>query len=446
MADRDKRQVEKIVLTLFGYAQKAREEFLLLKLFQRCVEEELGFVSTVQDFIRGNAQFIKLVAQYNRGARERKYLKDLLSPLVQDVMSQDGLDLETDPCAIYRATITQEEMETGQPSRRPLEVAFNDALADPMARTIFIRHLQSLRASTEAFLSAILASTRKMPYGVRYIAREVFRALQAKFPNEPEDALIKVVGHLVYYRYLNPAIVAPEGFDVVETLVGPVQRKNLAEVSKMLTQIAVGKLFNDENPYLQPLNDYVSNASERFTKWLHGIIDCPDAELHFGADEFVDHTVQQKPVIYISPNEIYSMHLLLSQQIDHLAQAQDDPLRVILKELGAPPVSNTQELNSARDSEITFELVSRMATLQDPEAETKALFVETKRLVLSLLKVQSGKTLVDVFVAPVTDGRRCSGRRSSRTKSPLTVNGRPAYPPTPALVDWKTFDASPLPS
>ena len=97
MADRDKRQVEKIVLTLFGYAQKAREEFLLLKLFQRCVEEELGFVSTVQEFIRGNAQFIKLVAQYNRGARERKYLKDLLSPLVSDIMAQEGLDLETDP-------------------------------------------------------------------------------------------------------------------------------------------------------------------------------------------------------------------------------------------------------------------------------------------------------------------------------------------------------------
>lgn len=41
--------------------------------------------------------------------------------------------------------------------------------------------------------------------------------------------------------------------------------------------------------------------------------------------------------------------------------------------------------------------------ISDPEAETKALFVETKRLILSLLKVQSGKTLVDVFVAPVTE-------------------------------------------
>ena len=403
MSDKHKRQMEKIVLTLFGYAQKSREEYLLLKLFQRCVTEELSLVSTVQEFIRGNAQFIKLVVQYNRGAKERKYLRDLLSPLVQGVMNDDGLDLETDPCAIYRATINQEEMETGQPSRRPLDVNFHEALADPMARTIFIRHLQALRGTTEAFLNAILASTRKMPFGIRYIAREVFRALQAKFPNEPEEALIKVVGHLVYYRYLNPAIVAPEGFDVIETLVGPMQRKNLAEVSKMLTQVAVGRLFSDDNPYLQPLNEYVSQASERFTKWLFTVVDCPDAEMQFSADEFLDHTAQQKPVIYISPNEIYSMHLLLNEQIDHLAPLAEDPLRTILSELGAPPVSNTHELNTARDSEITFELTSRMTTLKDPEAETKALFVETKRLVLSLLKVQSGKTLVDVFVAPVTD-------------------------------------------
>lgn len=403
MSDKQKKQVEKIVLTLYGYAQKAREEYLLLKLFQRCVAEELSLITSVQEFMRGNAQFIKLVLQYNRGAKERKYLRDLLAPLVHGIMEDDGLDLETDPCAIYRATINQEEMETGQRSQRPMEVSFHEALADPMARTIFIRHLQSLRGTTDAFLLHITGSTAKMPYGIRYIAREVFRALQEKFPSEPESSLLKVVGHLVYYRYLNPAIVAPEGFDVIEKLVGPLQRKNLAEVSKMLTQIAAGRMFNDDNPYLQPLNDYVRQASDRFQKWLLNVIEVPDAELQFSADEFLDHTVQQRPVIYISPNEIYSMHLLVADQIDAMAPLAEDPLRTVLTELGPPPVSQTQELNTARDSEITFELVSRRTSLKDPEAETKALFVETKRFVLSLLKVQSGKTLVDVFVAPVTE-------------------------------------------
>ncbi|KAK0546133.1 iqgap- protein [Tilletia horrida] len=402
MSDKQKKQIEKTVLTVFGYAQNSREEYLLLKLFQQCVIEELANASSVQEFIRGNAQFIKLVVQYNRGAKERKYLRDLLSPLIQGVMDDDGIDLETDPCAIYRATINMEEMQTGMPSQRPLEVNFHEALADPTARLIFIRHLQALRGTTEAFLSAVIGSTKRMPYGIRFIAREVFRALQAKFPNEPENALIKVVGHLVYYRYLNPAIVAPEGFDVVETLVGPVQRKNLAEISKMLTQIAVGKLFSEDNPYLQPLNEYVSQASQRFTKWLFSVIDVQDAEMQFSASEFLDHAANQKPVIYISPNEIYSMHNLVLNQLDHLAPHQDDPLRAVLMELGSAPISNTQELNTARDSEITLELKSNVRTLKDPEAETKALFVETKRLVLSILKVQTGKTLLEVFLAPVS--------------------------------------------
>ncbi|KAL9937212.1 hypothetical protein V8E36_003621 [Tilletia maclaganii] len=401
MSDKQKKQIEKIVLTLFGYAQNSREEYLLLKLFQQCVVEELAGVGTVQEFIRGNAQFIKLVVQYNRGAKERKYLRDLLSPLVRGVLDDDTIDLETDPCAIYRATINMEEVQTGMPSRRPLDVNFHEALADPTARLIFIRHLQALRGTTEAFLAAIIGSTKRMPYGIRYIARETFRALQTKFPNEPETALIKVVGHLVYYRYLNPAIVAPEGFDVVETLVGPVQRKNLAEISKMLTQIAVGKLFSEDNPYLQPLNEYVSQASVRFTKWLFSVVDVQDAEMQFSASEFLDHAANQRPVIYISPNEIYSMHALVLGQMDHLAPHQDDPLRAVLRELGSAPVSNNQELTTARDSEITLELKSNVRTLKDPEAETKALFVETKRLVLSILKVQTGKTLLEVFLAPV---------------------------------------------
>ena len=43
----------------------------------------------------------------------------------------------------------------------------------------------------------------------------------------------------------------------------------------------------------------------------------PDAETQFHAHEFMDATVQPKP-IYISPNEIYTMHSLLLQHQDFL--------------------------------------------------------------------------------------------------------------------------------
>ncbi len=40
--------------------------------------------------------------------------------------------------------------------------------------------------------------------------------LQAKFPEAPEDDILKVVGNLLYYRYMNPAIVAPDALDIVD--------------------------------------------------------------------------------------------------------------------------------------------------------------------------------------------------------------------------------------
>jgi hypothetical protein len=47
------------------------------------------------------------------------------------------------------------------------------------------------------------------------------------------------------------------------------------------------------------------------------VADVPDAETQYHANEFLDVTVQPKP-IYISPNEVYAMHGLLAQHIDSL--------------------------------------------------------------------------------------------------------------------------------
>jgi Ras GTPase-activating-like protein IQGAP2/3 len=115
--------------------------------------------------------------------------------------------------------------------------------------------------------------------------------------------------------------------------------------------------------------------------WSHLILlftvaDVPDAEVQFHAHEFLDATVQPKP-IYISPNEIYTMHGLLSQYQNHLVRSSyfnrqrlltivqaldhDDALKTILAELDGVPNLGTEELKDARDTAITLELTNRFA-------------------------------------------------------------------------------------
>lgn len=52
------------------------------------------------------------------------------------------------------------------------------------------------------------------------------------------------------------------------------------------------------------------------------VANVPDAETEFHAHEFLDATIQPRP-IWISPNEVYSMHRLLSQYLTQLVRLWD---------------------------------------------------------------------------------------------------------------------------
>ena len=72
------------------------------------------------------------------------------------------------------------------------------------------------------------------------------QALHSRFPEATEEEILKVVGNLLYYRYMNPALVAPDAFDIVdlgvEQALSMEQRRNLGAVAKVLQHAAAGKL------------------------------------------------------------------------------------------------------------------------------------------------------------------------------------------------------------
>jgi Ras GTPase-activating-like protein IQGAP2/3 len=170
----------------------------------------------------------------------------------------------------------------------------------------------------------------------------------------------------------------------------------------MLNQVSVGKLFAEENPYLAPLNEYINLCTHRFQDWFFQVLDVPDAETQFSADEYLDHSLPHKPIIYISPNEIYSMHSLVLQNLDSITEGSRDPLRALLGELGGAPLPASAELDHARAGEIAMTLKGKFDHVQDPHSEEKALFAATKRYVLYLLKVQPADNLVVALIEEVT--------------------------------------------
>ena len=434
-AEQECKRIETLMMGLFGYAQKRREEYYLLRLIARSIKEEVDGSSSLQDYLRGNFFWIKLMANYTRSPRDRKFMRDLLGPLIRDNIIEDpSLDLESDPMQIYRSAINNEELRTGQPSRRPLDVPREIAIKDKETREMFIDHLRDLREISDQFLLALEELLHKMPYGIRFISQQIFQALCEHFPREKPPHLLHIVGHWLWRFYLQPAVTAPEQVGVIEKHLSPLQKRNLGEVSKVLGQVALGKLFGGENIYLQPLNAYVGGAIERIGLILSNIISVPDAESTFDIDEFNDLYAKTKPTLYIKMTDIFAIHRLVSDELPQVCLNRDDMLREIIQELGSAK-NNESEMFGVTSAEIQMTLNPKLHDIEDPEAEVKALFMETKRCVLYIIRVQSGPNLMEILIRPITREDDQKWHTLLREEFSAGNNTRGAYSDANTLID-----------
>ncbi|KAK3383673.1 hypothetical protein B0T24DRAFT_662140 [Lasiosphaeria ovina] len=401
-AEKECKRIEHLMMGLFGYAQKRREEYYLLKLIGRSIREEVDACNTLQDYLRGNFFWSKLLHNYTRSPRDRKYLRDLLGPLIRDNIIEDPeLDLESDPMQIYRSAISNEELRTGRPSSRPLDIPRELAIKDPETKAVFIDHLRDLREICDQFLLALEDLLPRMPYGLRFMCRQTFEALCQHFQRDDQKRLLQVVGSWIWRFYLQPALTSPENVGVVEKQLSPLQKRNLGEVAKVIGQIASGRQFGGENIYLQPLNAFIADSIERFAHITETLIRVPDAESTFDIDEFNDLYAKNKPTLYIKMSDVFSIHNLIASELPYLCPNRDDMLREIMQDLGSAK-NNETEMTAAGSSDIQMFLTPKLHDIDDPEADVKALFMETKRSILYIIRVQTGSNLMEILVKPIT--------------------------------------------
>ena len=401
-AEKECKRIEHLMMGLFGYAQKRREEYYLLKLIARSIWEDVQTCQSIQDFLRGNFFWAKLLGNYGRSPRDRKFLRELLGPLIRNNIIEDpALDLESDPMQIYRSAINNEELRTGRPSQRPLDIPRDLAIKDPETRELFIDHLRDLREICDQFFLAFEDLLPRLPYGLRFICQQTFEALHQRFSNEPQQHISSLVGNWFWRFYLQPALINPEQVGVIEKTLSLLQKRNLGEVAKVLGQISSGRPFGGENIYLQPLNAFVTESMERLSAITNDLISVPDAESTFDIDEFNDLYAKNKPTLYIKMTDIFAIHTLVAQELPTICPSRDDILREIMQDLGSAK-HNENEMLAPGSSDIQMFLTPKLHDVNDPDADVKHLFMETKRCILYIIRVQTGTNLLEILVRPPT--------------------------------------------
>ncbi|XP_035991588.1 ras GTPase-activating-like protein IQGAP1, partial [Fundulus heteroclitus] len=328
--------------TLYNNALNQREEYLLLDFFKTALREQImSKVDQMKEMITGNQTVINMVVSFHRGTRGQNALRQILAPVVREIMEDKTLNIKTDPVDIYKSWVNQMESQTGEASKLPYDVTPEQAMSHEEVRTRLEASIKNMRTITDRFLSAIIVSVDKIPYGMRFISKVLKDTLQEKFPDSTEDELLKIVGHLLYYRYINPAIVAPDAFDVIEVSAGSwittEQRRNLGSVVKLLQHAASNKMFLGDNAHLNPINQYLTTSYQKFRRFFLAACDVPSLEDKFSVDQYSDLVTVTKPVIYISIGEIINTHTLLLAHQDAIAPEHNDPIHELLEDLGEVP-------------------------------------------------------------------------------------------------------------
>ncbi|XP_009954304.1 PREDICTED: ras GTPase-activating-like protein IQGAP1 [Leptosomus discolor] len=427
--------MDSVIFTLYNYASNQREEYLLLRLFQTALQEEIkSKVDQIHEIVTGNPTVIKMVVSFNRGARGQNALRQILAPVVKEIIDDKTLNIKTDPVDIYKSWVNQMESQTGEASKLPYDVTPEQALNHEEVRTRLDASIRNMRTVTDKFLSAIVSSVDKIPYGMRFIAKVLKDSLHEKFPDAGEDELLKIVGNLLYYRYMNPAIVAPDAFDIIDLSAGGQlttdQRRNLGSIAKMLQHAASNKMFMGDNAHLSIINEYLLQSYQKFRRFFQAACEVPELQDKFNIDEYSDLVTLTKPVIYISIGEIINTHTLLLDHQDAIAPEHNDPIHELLDDLGEVPTiesligegsGNVNDPNREMlaKTEVSLTLTNKFDVPggENAEMDARTILLNTKRLIVDVIRFQPGETLTEILETPATLEQEVEHQRAMQKRA-----------------------------
>jgi len=102
-----------------------------------------------------------------------------------------------------------------------------------------------------------------------------FQNLQRKYPQVTEFALCSLIGGFFFLRFINPAIVTPQAYMLVDGVPAKNPRRTLTLIAKMLQNLA-NKPTQSKEAYMATLNPFVETNKARMNGFLNSLCEVGD--------------------------------------------------------------------------------------------------------------------------------------------------------------------------
>lgn len=400
--------IESFIFSLYNFGSTPREEYLLLKMLSLTLEEDIKQKGdNLSDIIKGENIIMKIIISFYRRNYWHDCLKKLLQPLVSEVLNDKTSKCSMDPVEIYKVWQNELEMQTGEKSTMPYEVTVEEALSYPEVNDHFNHCVDQLLQYSVKFCEVIVSSQSLIPYGMMYISKVLKTSLQKKYPTSSNEELHKIVGNLLYYRYINPTIIAPDVFDIIPTQfneqLADSDRLKLSAVAKFLHLSVTGKEYTEETGHLMCLNPYIRNCHEILMTFFEEICKVKSLEEHFNID-FFSEAIVKIPEVYMSLNELQVLYKLIKEREYDLAPDPNDISHEIIEDISLNSIENVYDsTNDFLNTEMCLSLRSKYDLEVEDETDGEKMYVETKFMLITLLQILANvNDVTDLFIREPT--------------------------------------------
>eukprot|EP01094_Clydonella_sp_ATCC50884_P029053 TRINITY_DN894_c0_g1_i1.p1 TRINITY_DN894_c0_g1~~TRINITY_DN894_c0_g1_i1.p1 ORF type:complete len:1012 (+),score=384.73 TRINITY_DN894_c0_g1_i1:52-3087(+) len=196
----------------------------IMDLIQAVIDLEIKRTTKTSTLFRTNSMASQIMRCYARLCG-KQYVSDMLKPLITELNEFSG-SIEIDPRKI---TADSEHKDVQE-------------------------NLTNFKYFAAKFVKQIVDSLKTIPGAFRFVSSALVEGVEFKFP----EATRVVIAGFFFLRFVCPAVVSPEGYDIVpKGYLNANGRRGLLLISKVVQNLANGVEFGNKEEFMKCMNDFV---------------------------------------------------------------------------------------------------------------------------------------------------------------------------------------------
>ncbi|KAJ4861951.1 GTPase-activator protein for ras-like GTPase domain-containing protein [Trichoderma breve] len=379
--------LQTVMFTIYGNQYESREEHLLLTMFQSVLTYQFDNTPDYSSLLRANTPVSRMMTTYTRRGPGQSFLKIALADRINSLIELRDLDLEINPLKVYERMVEQIEEDTGTlPPNLPKGITAEQAAENPQVQAIIEPRLTMLIEIANGFLSTIIEGLEEAPYGIRWICKQIRSLTKRKYPDANDQIICTLIGGFFFLRFINPAIVTPKSYMLIDGTPAERPRRTLTLIAKMLQNLANKPSYSKE-PYMAKLQPFIQQNKDRINKFMLDLCEVGDFYESLEMDNYV--ALSKKDLeLEITLNEIYAMHSLIEKHRNELCKDESSHLSIIVSELASAPPQVPRKENRV----INLPLFSRWETAIDDLTaalditQEEVYFMEAKSIFVQIMR------------------------------------------------------------